>query len=125
MGGRNLGGITEGTGELPDIQIGRSVGAKAKNYEILSPNGDTLYLTEGSRITKVNVIAGKGMNRQIDIVDDLVYRFGGNASEWQKCKGLGYVDIDGESVLVELHWYTEPSVGEVDFKIKEAPGGGW
>ena len=33
--------------ELPDIQIHRSVGVKAKNYEILSSEGDILNLSEG------------------------------------------------------------------------------
>lgn len=111
--------------ELPDIQIHRSVGAKAKNYKILSPEGDILNLSEGSRITKVNVIAGDGRNRAIDMVDVLVEKYGGNPANWQKCKGFGYVDLDGESVLVELHWYQEPTVGKVDFKIKAQPGGGW
>ena len=34
----------------------------------MTPNGETLTLTEGSRITDVQTIAGAGRNRQIDIV---------------------------------------------------------
>lgn len=84
-----------------------------------------MAITEGSRISKVNVISGNGRDRQIDMVDTLVENYGGNSADWQKCKGYGYVDLDGESVLVELHWYQEPTAGKVDFKIKAQPGGEW
>lgn len=47
---------------LPDILIGRSVGAKFKNYDIELPNLELVHLSEGSRITNVTVIAGKGKN---------------------------------------------------------------
>ena len=50
---------------------------------------------------------------------------GGHPLEWTKEKGFGYVDVDGESYYVELHWYQEPSVGKVDFKIKIQPDGSW
>ena len=79
----------------------------------MTPNGETLTLTEGSRITDVQTIAGAGRNRQIDIVDVLVDNYGGDPLQWKKCKGYGYVDIDGESLLAELHWYEEPTIGKV------------
>ena len=53
---------------LPDIEIGKSVGAKAKNYDIRLPNNEIVHLSEGTRITNVQVIAGKGRNRKIDMV---------------------------------------------------------
>ena len=103
---------------LPDIVIGRSLGAQAFNYNIETPDGEILHLTEGTRITNIQVIAGKGRDRQIDMVDVLVDEFGGDPKEWQKVKGLGYVDFYGESYKAELHWYQEPTVGKVDWKIK-------
>lgn len=87
------------------------------------PDGEILRLTEGTRITNIEVIAGKGRNRQIDRIDILVSDYGGNPADWQKCKGFGYVDIDGESLLAELHWYYEPTVGKVKFKVKPQSGG--
>ena len=110
---------------LPDIQVGRSLGAKFKNYDIILPDGDIINLTEGSRITDIEVIAGKGRNRKIDIIDLLIYKFGGKTTEWQKVKGIGYVDFYGESCKVELHWYQEPTVGKVYWKIKTDIGGNW
>ena len=108
---------------LPDIQIGHSHGAMAVNYDIESPDGKIFQLTEGTRITNIEVIAGKGRNRPIDIVDLLVDEYGGNAQEWQKVKGFGYIDLNGESYKAELHWYQEPTVGKVLWKIKPQDGG--
>lgn len=110
---------------LPDIQVGRSVGAKFRNYEINIPDGSVLHLTEGSRITNVEVIAGKGRNREIDEIDGLIIKYGGNEAEWQKVKGIGFVDVDGESYKAELHWYEEPTVGRVDWKLKPQKGGNY
>ena len=108
---------------LPDFEIGRSLGAKAKNYDIEMPDGEIINLTEGSRITNIQVIAGKGKIRQIDEIDGLIEEFGGNPNEWQKVKGIGYVDVDEESCKAELHWYQEPKVGRVKFKLKQQKGG--
>ena len=34
-------------------------------------------------------------------------------------------DEFGDSRFVEIHWYQEPSVGKVEFKIKIQPDGSW
>ncbi|MCL2159923.1 MAG: hypothetical protein FWH48_10990, partial [Oscillospiraceae bacterium] len=103
---------------LPDIRLGRSLGAKWKNYDIELPDGSILNLTEGTIIERPTVIAGKGRNRQIDMVDFLVDKYGGKDSEWQKFKGIGYIDDNGESYKAELHWYQEPTIGKVEWKLK-------
>lgn len=108
---------------LSDTSIGRSVGAKAKNYDIQLPSGDYVNLAEGTKITNSTVIAGKGRNRQIDMLDTLVADYGGNPEDWQKAKGFGYVNIDGEVLKAELHWYQEPTVGKVNMKIKQQKDG--
>ncbi len=108
-------------------RIGRSVGAKAKNYKVYNPvTGDEVPLTEGTRITqpKNHVMAGKGRERQIDELQLLLDKYGGDPLEWTKEKGFGYVDDEfGESHLVELHWYQEPTAGKVKMKIKIQPDG--
>jgi len=113
------------TMESDDLWVGKSLGAKAKNYEITLPNGEVVYLTEGSRITNVQTIAGKGRNRQIDEIEILVEQYGGSEYEWMKKKGNGYVDYQGESYFVELHWYEEPSVGKYKWKVKADKDGNW
>lgn len=110
----------------PDIFVAKGVGAKQKDILVKLPNGQRVTLTPGSRITNVQTIAGLGRKRQIDMVDLLVERYpGSEALKWQKKKGIGYVDFDGESYKAELHWYEEPSVGKVEFKIKPDADGNW
>ena len=108
------------------IEIHRSVGAKAKNYDIELPNRETVHLTEGTRVTNIETIAGKGRDRTIDEIDILLDKYPGTSElEWQKKKGLGYVDYDGESFMAELHWYEEPTVGRVKWKVKPDKDGNW
>ena len=108
-----------------EIQVGRSLGSKAKNYDIELPNKEIVHLTEGTKVTNIQTIAGKGRNRQIDEIDILLERFGGTESEWQKKKGLGYVDYQGESYRAELHWYEEPTAGKHKWKVKPDADGNW
>ena len=110
---------------LPDIQVGKSLGAAAKNYEILLPNGEYTKLTEDTKITNIEVMAGSGKNRQIDIIDKLLDDYGGSTDKWQYVKGIGYVDYKGESYKAELHWFQEPSAGKHDWKVKIDYGGNW
>lgn len=108
------------------ITIPKSLGAKAKDILVSLPNGDVAQLTPGSRITKIETIAGLGKVRRIDEVDILVEKYPSSIAErWKKKKGIGYVDFYGESYKAELHWYEEPSVGNVRFKIKPKADGGW
>lgn len=109
-----------------DIYIPLGVGAKQKDVKVKLPTGERIALTPGSRITHVQTIAGAGRNRQIDIVDLLVDKYPGtDPQKWQKKKGVGYVDYDGESYKAELHWYEEPSVGRVEYKVKPDADGNW
>lgn len=107
-------------------RIGRSVGAKAKNYDVYDPGtGTFVKLAEGTRITqpKNHVMAGKGRERQIDDIDWLVDKYGGDAVQWTKEKGFGYIEDEyGDIRQVELHWYQEPTVGKVEMKLKYRDG---
>lgn len=98
---------------------------KQKNYDISLPDGSETHLTEGTRVEKIQVIAGKGRDRKIDVVDTLIDRYGGEESEWQKKKGFDYVDYEGESYRAELHWYEEPSAGRHEWKVKPDADGNW
>lgn|GEM_PF-1486945 len=111
-------------GIIKDIQVGKSLGAKAKNQNVLLPSGEFVKLAEGTKITNVKVIAGKGKQRQIDIEDILVDKYGGDYGNWQKAKGFGYVDYEGEILKAELHWYQESKAGIVEVKVKPQKDGG-
>ena len=126
IGGEKMGAIDANKIiPLDDIQIGRSVGSKAKNFSISNPDGGYFTLVEGSRITDIEIIAGKGCARKIDIVDYLVEYYGGVEEEWQKVKGIGLVDVNGEPFKAELHWFQEDNVGKVMWKLKPQKGGNW
>lgn len=107
-------------------RIGRSVGAKAKNYKVHDPQtGNFIQLAEGTIITqpKNHVMAGKGRDRRIDCIDWLLDKYGGDALQWTKEKGFGFVEDEyGEIHRVEIHWYQEPSVGRVEMKLKYRDG---
>lgn len=106
------------------ILIPKGVGAKGKNYRVSLPDGSEVPFTKGTRIENVKTIAGRGRDRQIDEVDVLVDKYGGRADAWQKKKGIGYLDVDDESVKAEIHWYEEPTAGKHEFKTK-SHGGNW
>lgn len=108
------------------VRIGRSVGARAKNYAVYDPQtGSFIKLAEGTPLTqpKNHIMAGKGRDRQIDCIDWLLDKYGGDALQWTKEKGFGFVEDEyGEIHRVELHWYQEPSVGKVEMKLKYRDG---
>ena len=107
-----------GTIGIDRISIPHSLGAKSTNHRILLPDGSYTTFTDGTRITNIKIIAGNGRDRQIDEIDNLLERFGGNAFEWQKKKGTAFIDFYGESIRAEVHWYEEPDVRRVVFKLK-------
>lgn len=107
--------------KLQDIEIGRSVGAKAKNYDIIDPQtGEIFHLAEGSRITNAQVFAGKGTHSPLHegVAEGLTEQYGGSADEWRHAKGHGIIDYYGEEIGAEIHWFEEPTVGRVKFKVK-------
>lgn len=103
---------------LRDTHIGRSLGAKVKNYEIYF-NGKTYHVLEGTSITNNQIFAGKGQNRAIDDSYRLEKRYGVPASEWVKVKGIAIIDVDGKGEKAEIHWYEAIGHGKEEMKIKE------
>ena len=44
----------------------------------------------------------------------------GNSQKWQKVKAKSQILFEnGEIIDAEVHWYEEPTVGKVEFKLKE------
>lgn len=114
-------GSRSGIIELPDIQIGRSLGAKSKNYDILDPQtGEIFHLVEGSRLQNVEVFAGKGTRTSLHdgVAEGLTEQYGGQIGNWQHVKGHGIIDYYGDEIGAEIHWFQEDSVGRVKFKVK-------
>ena len=108
-------------GIMDDIEIHRSLGAKAKNYDIYDPETDDWFqFVEGSYIRNTEAFAGKDTKKSLHegVAEGLSEQFGGIPENWQHCKGLGMIDYYGEERQAEVHWFQEVSVGKIKFKIK-------
>ena len=120
---RGLAGLTKpGQGDiigLEDIIIGRSVGSRARNYDIMDlETGEHFSLAEGTSLRNVQVFAGKGVKKPYERAWKYADKFGGNADDWQHVKGIGTVDYYGEYRDAELHWSQCDGYGKHDFFIK-------
>nr|DAL35168.1 MAG TPA_asm: minor capsid protein [Caudoviricetes sp.] len=103
-----------------NIRIGRSIGAKAKNYVVVDKStGEEYYFVEGTRTQNAQVFAGKGGVKPLreEVAQGLAAEFGGKPEEWQHCKAQGWLDVDGEAVKAEVHWFQNGSE-KVKFKVK-------
>lgn len=113
---------SSGSGKIEDIQIGKSLGAKSLNYDVLDPaSGEYFHFEEGTRIRNAQVFAGRGGSKPLapEVADGLAEQIGGKSSNWQHCKGIGTLDYYGEQRDAEVHWFQEQSVGKHKFKIKK------
>lgn len=107
--------------KLNDIEIGRSIGAKAKNYVVVDKStGEEYYFIEGTRLQNAQVFAGKGGVKPLreEVAQGLAAEFGGKPEDWQHCKAQGWLDVNGEQIKVEVHWFQNGSE-KVKFKVKE------
>lgn len=105
---------------LPDEIIGRSVGAKSKNYDILDlSTGSVYHLVEGTRLQNVEVFAGKGTRTEFRDAIKYSQRYGGELSDWQHAKGVGIVNTPGGGTKAELHWIQCEGVGKKEMFVKE------
>lgn len=101
--------------------IPRSLGAKARNYDVIDPSTGVIYqFVEGARVTNQTVFAGAGTKRRLkeEVVEGLTREFGGTPSKWQHAKGNGVLNDNGEERPAEVHWFQEETIGRVKFKIK-------
>lgn len=102
-----------------DILIGRSVGAKAKNYEVMDlETGEKYHFSEGLRIQDVEVFAGKGTRVPFRKAEKYAQRYGGGSGNWQHVKGIGQIETPDGSRKVEVHWVQCSGVGKFEFFVK-------
>lgn len=110
----NYGNIT-----LPDIHIGRSVGAKSKNYEVMDlDTGEMFSFVEGTRIQDVEVFAGKGSSSVYEKAYKYANKHGGKLEDWQHVKGKGWLETDDGDRFAEVHWSQCAGIGKFDFFVK-------
>lgn len=103
-----------------DFKIYRGIGARAKNYVVVDKStGEEYYFVEGTRTQNAQVFAGKGGVKPLreEVAQGLSAEFGGKPEDWQHCKAKGWLDVDGEAVKAEVHWFQNGSE-KVKFKVK-------
>ena len=105
--------------QLPDIQIARSVGAKALNYEVLDlETGMMFRFVEGTRLQNVEVFAGKGSSSPYHKAYKYANTKGGKVEDWQHVKGTGWLETDDGDRHAEVHWSQCEGIGKFDFFVK-------
>ena len=108
------------TFSLSDFEIGKSLGAKASNYDILDfDTGETFHFAEGTRIKNIKVFAGKGTQHPYRLAERYAERFPGTrAEDWMHVKGFGTVSTPDGDFSAEVHWSECEGIGRVDLFIK-------
>ena len=113
-------GANSDTIKLKDIEIGRSLGAKAKNYDVMDlATGEVFQFSEGTKIQNAEVFAGKGSKVEFRNADKYAQRYGGQPKDWQHVKGYGTLDYYGEDRNAEVHWVQCQGFGKHEFFVKE------
>ena len=105
-------------GERSIIQVGRSVGAAAKKYNVKLPESkDHASLQEGQIIVG-HVFAGKGTGVEIRDRFRLESAYHVPADEWKKVAGNGKIVLAHHEIrFAELHWY-EATGEKYEIKVK-------
>lgn len=102
-----------------DIMIGRSLGAKARNYDVMDlATGEIYHFVEGSKIQDVEVFAGKGVKTPFRKADKYAARYGGKPEDWQHVKGFGLLDTPDGDREAEIHWVQCAGLGKFEFFVK-------
>ena len=109
-----------GTIKLSDILFGKSIGAKAKNYEVMDlDTGEMFRFAEGTRLQDVEVFAGKGTKSILNIAGKYAKAYGGKPEDWQHVKGHGVLDTPDGYRNAEVHWMQCEGFGKHDFFVKK------
>ena len=102
------------------IEIGRSLGAKAKTYDVMDlATGEIFHFVEGTKIQDVQVFAGKGSRVAFRKAAKYVERYGGESKNWQHVKGFGLLETPDGDREAEVHWVQCEGIGKFEFFVKE------
>ena len=105
--------------KLPDILIGRSLGAKAKNYEVLDlASGKKYPLVEGTHLQDVEVFAGGRSKTPYRNAYKYAEK-GGKVEDWEHVKAVAWLNTEEGPRKAEVHWSQCKGIGKHDFFIKE------
>ena len=92
-----------------EIHIGKSVGAKARNYTVYFLNeGYESRFVEGSDIIERKNFAGRSSEpfKELRVKQRLADAYGGNPDDWKHIAGRGWIfePVTGKIKEAEIHW---------------------
>ena len=109
-----------GTMDSDGFWIGRSLGAKAKNYKVLDlETGEYFYFVEGTGLKNVEVFAGPNSRKPYEKAYKFAEKYGGAINDWQHVKGVGWLETPEGIRLAEVHWSQCAGIGKVEFFVKK------
>ncbi len=104
---------------LEDVQIYRSLGAMARNYDVMDlQTGDIYHIEEGTRIQNVQVFAGKGTRVEFRTAQKYADRYGGDSKNWQHVKGICHLVTPDGVRKAEVHWVQCEKIGRYEMFVK-------
>ena len=104
---------------IKDTLIHRSLGAKAKNYDVMDlETGEIYHFAENTRIQNSEVFAGKGTSSEYRRAYKYAEKYGGEIKDWQHCKGDAIIRTTDGDFKAEVHWSQCEGFGKHDFFIK-------
>lgn len=105
--------------DLDDEIIGRSIGAKFQNDDILDlKTGERYHFAEGTRLQDKEVFAGKGAKTPYRNAAKFAEKYGGRIEDWQHVKGKAVLSTPDGDRKAEIHWSQCENIGKKDFFIK-------
>lgn len=110
-----------------NLNRSRSLSVKQPTLSSKTISSEAVYKKTGEHFKiveypkNITTYAGYGTNKPLkkSVINGLNREYGISSDKWSHRKGDGFVDNNGKIEAVDLHWFQEPSVGKVNYKIKE------
>ena len=103
------------------LYIPRAVGAKFSNYEVVDrETGEVYKFVEGDNKYHIECFAGKGGRKPLrpEVAEAMAKRLECAPREVSHCKAVCLLDVDGEAIPAEVHWF-QSSSKKCSFFIKK------
>lgn len=94
------------------LVIPRSVGAAFSNHEVVDRETGKVYrFVAGPTRYHVERFAGKGGRKPLrpEVAEAMAKRLGCKPREVSHCKAVCLLDVDGEEIPAEVHWFQSPN----------------
>lgn len=101
--------------------IPRSVGAAFSNHEVVDRETGKVYrFVAGPTRYHIERFAGKGGRKPLrpEVAEAMAKRLGCEPREVSHCKAVCLLDVDGEEVPAEVHWFQSPN-NKCSFFVKK------